>query len=100
MDPLVPALTEDRGGNIQQRVFARMPVHPAPIPMFQLYDLMPELVQGSIRRAVKELVRRGLVEVVPGSRNSYRRVAGAERPGDLRGGAREGAGRRRRENAS
>lgn len=99
MDPLAPALTVDRGSNIQQRVWDRMPVHPVPIPIAQLYTLLPEVVPTSIRRAMKALVARGLVELEPGSRHSYRRRAGALRPADDRGGARNGAGRRKTDHA-
>lgn len=87
-------MTEERG-NIQQRVFDRMPAYPVPIPIFQLYDLLPSLDRSSVREAMRALCRQGLVEPISGSRHQYRRAAGAQRPVDRRGGARPGAGRRR-----
>lgn len=79
-------------GNIQQRVWDKIPLYPVPISVAGLYAALPNLAEGSVRRAVAALVARCLVEPVVGTKFSYRRVEAATRPDDERGGARPGTG--------
>lgn len=83
MDEVIAGVIEDRG-NIQQRVFETVPLHPAAIPIFGLYEHLP-FDRRSIQNAVAALVKRGFLEPIRGSRLSYRRVTGVSTPEDGRG---------------
>ena len=71
--------------NIQQRVFEKVPLYPVPISTPQLRELLPCYEGESVREAIKELCRKGYLELIPGTRFRYRRVEGVSAPEDGRG---------------
>lgn len=81
-------------GNIQQRVFDAIPLFPVAISVVGLYAAIPQFDKESVRLALHNLRKLGLVEAVPDTKFSYRRTVGAQRPQERRGGKRSGAGRR------
>lgn len=87
-------LDDAPSGNIQQRVFDAIPICPVPISVVGLYAAVPHFEKKSVRLALHNLRKLGLVEAVPNTKFSYRRIAGAVRPDDGRGGKRAGAGRK------
>jgi len=70
---------------IQQRVFDAIPKHPETITIGKLYLALPYLDVRSIQRAIDVLKRSERIEKVNGRAYTYRRIAGAYRPGDARG---------------
>lgn len=80
----------DKTGNIQQRVFDAIPGEPLSISTSSIYSLLP-FAPRSIQSALTELQAQRLVEKI--ARFTYRRVDGAQRPTDKRGGLHNPGGR-------
>lgn len=74
--------------NMQQRVFDKIPLYPVPISIVGLRAALPWLERESLRHTLRRLREDGLIEAVPNTKFSYRRVQGATTPYDKRGGAR------------
>lgn len=93
IDTLEPTTTEPNAQpaehpaarTIQQRVYDAIPKHPEPITLGRLYLALPYLDCRSIQRALDVLKRSERIEKVTGKAYTYRRIAGAYRPGDARG---------------
>lgn len=70
--------------NIQQRVYAFIPIHPYGIALCELRKLLL-LYPLSVNNAVTRLVQLGCIEPVPHNPGRYRRVDDRPCPPDLRG---------------